>query len=318
MNFCCEREFNFYSDNRFLRSIYFNLYVWSVYIENTVRQLQAFTMAGYSSYHSTGNSVAEADFQRLTQVVISNIQKISQNVRSMEMMVNQLGTAQDTDTLRAGLHNIQHYTNQLARDTNCYLRQIQAIPVPHSPSEQRQWKMQRERLAGEFSTALVAFQNSQKLTAQKEKEIVAKTKSDSGMMKMKYMHDDNAKRSGGEQLIALESPVQNQMAMQLEDEANLELLLEREQAIHQIENDIVEVNQIFKDLAIMVHDQGTMIDSIEANIEQTSIHVDHGAEQLRAASRYQAASRRKLCIIVLIAVVVLAVVITIIVLSVKV
>ena len=44
----------------------------------------------------------------------------------------------------------------------------------------------------------------------------------------------------------------------LEEEQNLEYLQERERSVAQLEADIGDVNQIFKDLAAMVHDQVMM------------------------------------------------------------
>lgn len=79
----------------------------------------------------------------------------------------------------------------------------------------------------------------------------------------------------------------SQTQLQLEEEVDLDALREREQAIHKIESDIVEVNQIFKDLATMVHEHGEVIDSIEANVENASIHVNEGAQQLSKARDYQ-------------------------------
>ena len=38
---------------------------------------------------------------------------------------------------------------------------------------------------------------------------------------------------------------------------------------------------LFKDLATMVHEQGDIVDSIESNIESTSVQVTTGTEQLR-------------------------------------
>ena len=88
----------------------------------------------------------------------------------------------------------------------------------------------------------------------------------------------------------------------LEEEQNLEYLQERERSVAQLESDIGDVNQIFKDLAAMVHDQvlsstpekrpivttqGEMVDSIEANVESASIRVNEGADELRMAERYQ-------------------------------
>ena len=37
----------------------------------------------------------------------------------------------------------------------------------------------------------------------------------------------------------------------------------------------------------MVHDQGEVIDSIEANVESTQVRVQEGTEQLRQAETYK-------------------------------
>merc|ERR1719200_93872 len=101
--------------------------------------------------------------------------------------------------------------------------------------------------------------------------------------------------------------------MMLEEEQNLEHLIERERAVTQLEADIMDVNQIFKDLAAMVHDQGELVDSIEANVETSSIRVSEGTEQLRQAERYQNKARKKKMILAIIGVVVLVIIISIIV-----
>ena len=49
----------------------------------------------------------------------------------------------------------------------------------------------------------------------------------------------------------------------LEEEQNLEYLQERERSVAQLEADIGDVNQIFKDLAAMVHDQVMMRGSMK-------------------------------------------------------
>lgn len=82
------------------------------------------------------------------------------------------------------------------------------------------------------------------------------------------------------------SQQQEHKMLQIEEDVDVQLLREREQAIQKIESDIVEVNQIFKDLASVVHDQGEVIDSIEANIESTGIQIQEGTQQLFKASDY--------------------------------
>jgi septal ring factor EnvC (AmiA/AmiB activator) len=80
---------------------------------------------------------------------------------------------------------------------------------------------------------------------------------------------------------------QQQMDLLMENDVNLAQLREREDALKRLENDIVDVNMIFKDLAVMVHDQGSIIDSIESNVEQTQARVQSGNVNLESARKNQ-------------------------------
>ena len=57
----------------------------------------------YGGYQSTSGGDVSNDFNRIAQTVATNVQKISQNVSSMQRMVNQLGTSQDSEHLRSQL-----------------------------------------------------------------------------------------------------------------------------------------------------------------------------------------------------------------------
>lgn len=88
-------------------------------------------------------------------------------------------------------------------------------------------------------------------------------------------------------------------------EVEQQMLLEREERIRQIESDIIDVNQIMKELGSMVHEQGETIsrftnsqkwkqfkakcvpDSIENNIERAYSHADEGRQQLEKAASHQ-------------------------------
>jgi len=160
-------------------------------------------------------------------------------------------------------------------------------------SDQRQRKMLRDRLTNDFSEALKNFQVIQRTAAQKEKESVTRARAHS---KISGSYDEEPSN-----LIDLASPnAQLQATLQMEEEVDLRELQEREQSIRKIETDIVEVNSIFKDLATMVHEQGEVIDSIEANVETASIQVTEGAQQIAKARDYQAKARRKTCLLTLI------------------
>uniref|UniRef100_A0A673AW45 Syntaxin 12, like n=1 Tax=Sphaeramia orbicularis TaxID=375764 RepID=A0A673AW45_9TELE len=224
------------------------------------------------------------DFSTLIQTCSSNIQKISQNTGQIKNLLYQLGTGQESAEPQERLQQLQHYTNQLAKETNRHLKELGSLPPPLSPSEQRQQKLQKERLMNDFSAALNNFQVVQRRAAEKEKESVARARAGSRIM-----------GDGGninDQLVTFEKEDDwGQSQTQMEEpgitEEDLEIIKERETNIKQLEADIMDVNQIFKDLAVMIHDQGEMIDSIEANVESAEVHVDRGAAQLQKAAYYQ-------------------------------
>ena len=53
------------------------------------------------------------------------------------------------------------------------------------------------------------------------------------------------------------------------------------------------MNQIFRDLATMVHEQGEAIDSIEANVESAQVNVSQGNVELLSARNYQVSKKKK-------------------------
>ncbi|KAI6075112.1 T-SNARE domain-containing protein 1 isoform X1 [Aix galericulata] len=106
--------------------------------------------------------------------------------------------------------------------------------------------------------------------------------------------DDEKIFNGGDGMWQNQS--QDQALLSEITEEDLEAIRQREEAIQQIEqhiasghgtSDMLDVNQIIKDLASMVHEQGDTIDSIEANIETASSNVESANEQLAKASQHQ-------------------------------
>lgn len=80
---------------------------------------------------------------------------------------------------------------------------------------------------------------------------------------------------------------QQQVQISMENDVNLTQLREREAALRKLESDITDVNTIFKDLAVMVHDQGEIIDSIESNVENVQIRVSEANTHLESAKKNQ-------------------------------
>lgn len=54
--------------------------------------------------------------------------------------------------------------------------------------------------------------------------------------------------------------------------------------LFKFQHDIMNVNQIYKKLGNIVHDQGRMVDSIEANVELASVRVNEASKEITRAS----------------------------------
>uniref|UniRef100_A0ACB8GCJ2 Syntaxin-7 n=1 Tax=Sphaerodactylus townsendi TaxID=933632 RepID=A0ACB8GCJ2_9SAUR len=197
----------------------------------------------------------------------------------IQRVLNQLGTPQDTHELRQQLQQKQQYTNQLAKETDKYIKEFRSLP---SVSEQRQRKIQKDRLVNEFTTVLTNFQRIQRQAAEREKEFVARVRASS---RVSGGVPEESYREGT--LVSWESQPQSQIPDEEITEDDLRFIEERETAIRQLEADIMDINEIFKDLGMMIHEQGDIIDSIEANVETAEVHVQQANQQLSRAADYQ-------------------------------
>uniref|UniRef100_A0A8B9YAK8 Syntaxin-7 n=1 Tax=Bos mutus grunniens TaxID=30521 RepID=A0A8B9YAK8_BOSMU len=194
------------------------------------------------------------DPAQLAQRISSNIQKITQCSAEIQRTLNQLGTPQDSPELRQQLQQKQQYTNQLAKETDKYIKEFGSLPT--TPSDQRQRKIQKDRLVAEFTASLTNFQKVQRQAAEREKEFVARVRA-SSRVSGGFPEESSKERN----LVSWESQTQPQAQLQDEEitEDDLRLIQERESSIRQLEADIMDINEIFKDLGMMIHEQGDVI-----------------------------------------------------------
>ncbi|KAL7056405.1 hypothetical protein AAHC03_020940 [Spirometra sp. Aus1] len=80
---------------------------------------------------------------------------------------------------------------------------------------------------------------------------------------------------------------------------NTAAVTQREQEITQIVRSIHELNEIFRDVAQLVVDQGTLVDRIDYNVEQTQVRVQEALKQLTKAQSHQRKNRKLLVIFIL-------------------
>lgn len=279
----------------------------------------------------------------LIQRITFNIQKIAQNVGQIENMNMQIGTTKDSESLRDRLLQTENHTNQLAKETNKQLKELNSYVRNSSgmnaTNEERQYKIQKERLTNDLVKVLNKFRDVQKSTMQKQKESNERARANMNMnlsndesirMQQIGSNDESVQMGSFQNTNKLadfdddffstdqrqrQQQTNQQVQISMENDVNLTQLREREAALVKLESDITDINTIFKDLAVMVHDQGEIIDSIESNVEQVNIRVHDANVNLESARKSQQKARKKKFIFISILAGVVAVFLLILILS---
>ena len=98
----------------------------------------------------------------------------------------------------------------------------------------------------------------------------------------------------------------DQMNQQLivEDNIHERIILERERDIVKIAESVIELNQIFIDLDVLVTTQGTVMDTIEYNMDNSIKHVETGHQDLVISKKYQSSLCKKYMCLILILIIV--------------
>ncbi|XP_022237088.1 syntaxin-12-like isoform X2 [Limulus polyphemus] len=254
----------------------------------------------YPNYGSTGlkdnsgglNRGQEPSFNQLSDTISSNIFAINNSATSLDRAQKQLGTKTDSSSFRDRIHATQQLANETVSDTTICLKQLSELVEKGN----KQQKLQLERLKNEFKDTVQRYSSVQKLVATKMKYTLLNVMPNPIHPTVEWgIEDDNEEN----QALLEEEKQRMQKQKQLDSELEVEqaLLEEREQRIREIESDMLDVNQIFRDLASMVHEQGEVINTIADNIDNTCYNVEEGASQLQKASEYQVTILTSKCII---------------------
>ncbi|XP_051119683.1 syntaxin-22-like [Andrographis paniculata] len=240
-----------------------------------------------------------------TQAVASGIFQINTAVSTFQRLVNTLGTPKDTPELREKLHKTRLHIGQLVKDTSAKLKQ--ASESDHRGEVSASKKITDAKLAKDFQAVLKEFQKAQRLAAERETAYGPVAQAASG-----YSPGDmerNGDKNPEQQALLMETKRQEVLLLDNEIAFNEAIIEEREQGIQEIQQQIGEVNEIFKDLAVLVHEQGTMIDDIGSNIEGSHAATAQAKSQLVKASKTQKSNSSLACLLLVIFGIVLLIVI---------
>ncbi|PKA66046.1 Syntaxin-124 [Apostasia shenzhenica] len=92
-------------------------------------------------------------------------------------------------------------------------------------------------------------------------------------------------------------------------EAAVAEMRERKGAAQELERSLVELHQVFLDMAVMVEAQGHQIDDIESQVGRARSFVDRGVQQLHQARQHQKNTRKWTCIAIFILIIIVLIIV---------
>ncbi|KAI1005679.1 hypothetical protein K3495_g2538 [Podosphaera aphanis] len=242
----------------------------------------------------------DPDFQRLSQELMTKLFTLTGNISRLTNEIALLGTRRDTEQVRDRVHNLLEKSKDDFKQVGEGVKKIQSWQDV-SPSQ----KYTQQKLAREFQNNLTEFQSVQRQALEKQRVQTSVARS--------VIDEQQAIISDGSAGIAQQQQQLEQPRLASQDEVDFQesLIMEREAEIRNIEQGVTELNELFRDVAHIVSEQGDMLDTIHDNVENTRTDTRGADLELRSAARYQKQARSKACCLLLI----LAVIFTIIILA---
>ncbi|PON31410.1 t-SNARE, partial [Trema orientale] len=205
-------------------------------------------------------------------------------------------------------HKTRLHIGQLVKDTSEKLKV--ASERDHHTEVNASKKIADAKLAKDFQAVLREFQKAQRLAAERETaytpfvpQAVLPSSYTAGEL------DLSSDKGAEQRAVLVESRRQEVLLLDNEIAFNEAIIEEREQGIQEIQQQIGEVHEIFKDLAVLVHEQGGMIDEVVTNTEGAQAATAQGKSQLVKAAKTQRSNSSLACLLLVIFGIVLLIVI---------
>ncbi|KAI9084047.1 hypothetical protein K1719_034043 [Acacia pycnantha] len=243
------------------------------------------------------------------QAVAAGIFQINTGVATFRRLVDAIGTVKDTVGHRHKLHETRQRILQLVKDTSAKLKALSESDLAADADADSGKKIEDAKLARDFQTTLQEFQRVQQLASERESTYLPAAPASSLPASSGSVGESTDIGQESQPLIR-EQKRQEILLLDSDIAFNEAMIEERELGIKEVEVQIGQVNEIFKDLAVLVHEQGVVIDDIQSNIDASAGSTTQATTQLAKASKNMK-SKSSWCWWVLIILVIVVVVVLI-------
>ncbi|XP_071110871.1 syntaxin isoform X2 [Haliotis cracherodii] len=256
------------------------------------------------------------EFFEQVEEIRGMIDKISSNVDEVKKKHSAILSAPQTDDkMKEELEDLMSEIKKNANKVRAKLKVIEQNieQEEHSNKSSADLRIRKTQYAtisrqfidamGDYNKAQLDYRDRCKYRIQRQMEITGRTTTNEEL--------EDMLESGNPAIFTQGIIMETQQAKQ-----TLADIEARHNDIIKLENSIRELHDMFMDMAMLVEQQGEMIDRIEYNVEQAVDYIETAKMDTKKAVKYQSKARRKkiliiICVVVLLAVVALIIGVTV-------
>lgn len=262
------------------------------------------------------NTFMDNFFQNVT-TVRTNIDKMAQDVEQVKKMHSAMLSAavqdqevkEELERLMLDVKKTSNLVRMKLKEMEHSINQQDQDAAYNNYAEARIRRCQHSTLARKFVEVMSDYNTTQsdyrekcKARIQRQLEITGKTKT--------YEEVEEMLEGGDPAIFTSDIVIETQQARQALGDIEA-----RHRDIINLEKSIQELHEMFVDMAMLVENQGEMIDRIEYNVDQAVDFVQSAKSDTKKAVKYQSKARRKKIMIVICLFVLLAVMVGIVLIS---
>lgn len=254
----------------------------------------------------TTENFMEAFFEQVEEIR-KMIEKIASNVDEVKKMHSAILAAPQTDdktkeVLEGLMADIKMSANKvraklkvmeqsISQDegTNIFSADLRIRKTQHATLSRKFVEVMNN-----YNSCQVDYRDRCKARIQRQLEITGRATTDEEI--------ENMLESGNPAIFTQEIITETQQAKQ-----SLKDIEARHNDIIKLETSIRELHDMFMDMAILVENQGEMIDRIEFNVEKSVDYIESAKQDTKKAVKYQSKARRKMICIIICVIVSLAI-----------
>jgi len=241
----------------------------------------------------------------------ASIQEMQESMRAAQDQLERAKRGFLSKRTGESLEKFLERSRECAQETERLFRDW-TVALADEPSERRRKKFSYEKLQKAFEQEMAQLKELAQAAKAQQEDSALDVGARPRVVECHSMCDDQEADVDEEQGLLDDSDLARAY---MEDTQTQDLSIqnniahEREDGIRRIQSQVAEVNQIFRDLASIVSEQGKQFESIEESAEMSVQNTKDAGKELKKAMERQRSQRERMCCMLITAVLILCVIV---------